>query len=56
MPDVTIEPDDLGIPTRRILRLAAVAVPAAIALSTLLFWLNDQIGTPALLAGGAWPS
>jgi lysophospholipase L1-like esterase len=36
-----------GAPTRRIPRLAAVAVPAAIAIGTLLYWLNDQIGMPA---------
>ena len=33
--------------TRRILRLTAAAVLAAIALSMLLFWLNERIGTPA---------
>lgn len=32
---------------RRILRLSAVAAPAAIGLSLFLIWVNDQIGTPA---------
>ena len=36
-----------GAPTRRIPRLAAVAVPAAIVIAAVLFWLNDRIGTPA---------
>jgi hypothetical protein len=36
-----------GAPTRRIFRLSAVAAPAAIALSLLLIWVNDQIGTLA---------
>jgi lysophospholipase L1-like esterase len=36
-----------GAGTRRILRLAAAAGSAAIVLSILLFWLNDQMATPA---------
>jgi lysophospholipase L1-like esterase len=41
-----------GAPTRRIPRLAAVAVPAAIGIGAALFWLNDQIGTPAYWRAG----
>jgi lysophospholipase L1-like esterase len=41
-----------GIPARSIPRLALGAAPAGIVLSLLLFWLNDQLGTPDFWRAG----